>query len=233
MRDPLGMRLFAAVVPPPAVLDHLEEALAAVRAGVNPRDTRGPLRWTEREQRHVTLAFYGQTPEGYVEELGAGLAQVAAGATPFPVALRGAGVFDRRTLWVGVGGDTEALGHLISGAVGVGADLLGRQDERVRSRAHLTIARVRTVARRRPGGRRQGPGAPGGTGPDRRGGPGPSIGSDPAGEVAGLAHALAVYQGPVWEVGEIALVASELGAGPSGGPRHEVLTRYPLGPVAG
>lgn len=227
------MRLFAAVVPPPAVLEHLDEALAAVRAGMNPTDARGPLRWTDPEQRHLTLAFYGETPDGYVEDLGAGLAGVAASTEPFDVALRGAGVFDRRTLWIGVTGDTEALSGVMAGAAGIGTDLLGREDDRARSRAHLTVARVRSAARRHPSGRRRGAGAPGGTGPDRRGGPAAVDAADPGGEVARLAHALAVYHGPTWPVGEIVLMASELGAGPSGGPRHEVLSRFPLGAVAG
>jgi 2'-5' RNA ligase len=34
------------------------------------------------------------------------------------------------------------------------------------------------------------------------------------------AHALAVYRGPAWQVDTVHVVASELGAGRSGGPLH-------------
>lgn len=37
------------------------------------------------------------------------------------------------------------------------------------------------------------------------------------------------YTGPRWHVEDVALVASHLGEGPRGRPRHEVLATYPLG----
>ena len=47
------MRLFLAIRPPRAVLDHLEPAFDGVR------DRAGrALCWTEPEQRHLTLAFH-------------------------------------------------------------------------------------------------------------------------------------------------------------------------------
>ena len=47
------MRLFLAIRPPRAALDHLEPALDGVR------DRAGrALCWTEPEQRHLTLAFH-------------------------------------------------------------------------------------------------------------------------------------------------------------------------------
>lgn len=223
------MRLFAAVQPPPAVLDHLERALELARGGGD--QGRGPLRWTPPEDRHLTLAFYGGTPEGQVEELAAALASVAARTPPFEIALRGAGVFDRRTLWTGVQGDTGVLTGLMAEAGDLGAELLGRTDDRTRSRAHLTVARVRSAARRTPRTR-----PPSGHGAGQGAGHGAGHGSGRAGataDVAALAHALAVYQGPSWTVGEIVLMSSVLGEGPSGGPRHDVVERFPLAAVAG
>ena len=40
---------------------------------------------------------------------------------------------------------------------------------------------------------------------------------------------LDAYEGPPWEVGEVALVASHLGEGPRRHPRHEVVATYELG----
>lgn len=212
------MRLFAAVVPPPDALDHLERALDSVRAGLgtDAHDVRGSLRWTVPEDRHLTVAFYGEVPEGYVDELTVALDRATATTPPFDVSLRGAGLFDRRTLWIGCGGETGPLADLMAAAVGVGREVLGRTDDRVRSRAHLTVARVRNETRR-PKGR------PG------RSGDAPA----PQDDAGALAHALAVYEGPTWTVREVVLVASELGGGPSGSPRHTVVSRFPLLAVAG
>ena len=218
------MRLFVAALPPAPVLDHLERALASVQGALD-HDSRGPLRWTPSGQRHVTLAFYGEVAEGALDDLVTELATVAAGASPVELRLRGAGVFDRRTLWVGCTGDTSELAGLTGDVVEVGRRLLGREDDRLRSRAHLTVARVRGRERGRLS--RQAQSSPNG---DARGGQ--ARGGAP-GDVVALAHALAVYEGPLWLVEEIALVASRLGAGPAGHPVHEVVARLPLRAVAG
>ncbi|NLE72809.1 MAG: RNA 2',3'-cyclic phosphodiesterase [Actinomycetales bacterium] len=204
------MRLFAAVRPPADVLDHLETALASVRAGTEPGPGRGPLRWTPPADRHVTVAFYGEVPQGRLDEVAQALDAAASQVAPFAASLSGAGLFDGRTLWVGCTGEGWAPLMAAAGDVGVG---LGRPADR-RSRPHLTIARARQgggrqgTGRARPGGDRRRPGGP-----------------DPA----ALAHALALYRGPGWTVGEVALVESHLGAGPGGSPRHDVVHVAPLG----
>lgn len=202
----LQMRLFAAVLPPPEVLAHLELALDTVRG---PGVARGPLRWTEAGGRHLTLAFYGDVPDGYLAEVTGALDEVSGTTAPFRLALRGAGVFDGRTVWIGLAGDVDALQSCMRGAGAVGTDVLGR-DPGHRSRAHLTVARVRSRGRRN--GRR--------------------ADTEPA-DVESLTHALAVYSGPTWVVEEIVLMVSNLGAGRGGAPRYDVVHRSPLGAVAG
>jgi len=199
------MRLFAAVTPPDNVLEHLETALASVRGGQGS----GP-RWTLPEARHITLAFYGEVPEGYLDDVVGALDDVAAAHPSFAAALRGAGLFDGRTLWVGCSGD--GWGQLMSAASRIGTDLLGRAEDR-RSRPHLTVARVA------------------GRGRAARG---PARGADPdAVDPAGVAHALALYTGPTWTVDEVALMSSRLGAGRGGSPRYDVVHRSALAAVAG
>src|SRR5690606_21574383 len=129
------VRLFAAVRPAGPALDHLESALAAVGPG------HGQLRWTVRENWHVTLAFYGEVPEGAVDELAAGLERLTADSPSPRLVLRGAGVFSGRTLWVGTGGELAELVALCHGAREVGAEVLGRAEERERVRPHLTVGR--------------------------------------------------------------------------------------------
>jgi 2'-5' RNA ligase len=63
----LNQRLFAAVVPPESVLDHLDGALRRLR------DRPGAPRWVGRDLQHVTLAFFGEVPEATVPALAAAL----------------------------------------------------------------------------------------------------------------------------------------------------------------
>ena len=198
------MRLFAAALPPAEVLDHLALALGTVRG-----PGRGPLRWTEPGDRHLTLAFYGDVPEGYLAEVTGALDDVAGRTAPFRLALRGAGVFDGRTVWIGLAGDI-ALQNLMGAAASVGTEVL-RRDPAQRSRAHVTVARVR----------------------GRRGGRGVSGTGTGAAHAAALAHALAVYEGPGWTVRDVVLMASDLGGGRGGAPRYDVVHRSHLAAVAG
>ena len=207
------MRLFAAVQPPLHVLEHVEQALEAVRGPGDDLGGAGPLRWAPSEDRHLTLAFYGEVSAGAAHDLSAGLAAIAPRYEPFDLQLRGAGVFDRRVFWVGVGGDVEDLGALTGECVDLGAETTGRQDGRVRSRAHLTVARVRSRHRSRSGHHRR-RAEPSDSGPDR---------------VSALAHALAVYAGPVWTVEELVLVESRPGEGRGGGPAYDTVETFPLG----
>lgn len=123
------MRLFASISPSTQAREHLLGALRPISADLGP-----DLRWTDPQQWHLTLAFYGEQPEGAIEDLLGHLAMAAAGARAMELNLRGAGSFNRRNLWVGVGGETPMLKQLM-------ADCLLDPSERSRQRAHLTVAR--------------------------------------------------------------------------------------------
>ncbi|QGQ19566.1 RNA 2',3'-cyclic phosphodiesterase [Cellulomonas sp. JZ18] len=211
------MRLFAAVWPPADVLDHLDLALAAVRPRGGPEE---PVRWTARDAWHLTAAFYGAVPDALADDLAADLEALAGVTAPFELALRGAGVFSHRTLWVGVGGDVDAMSRLSAGARAVGDALGARPDDRPRNRPHLTVGRAR----------------PGSRPPRRRGAPhgarGPGGRTAAAGEpdpVDALAQALAVYDGPAWQVAAVTLVESRPGEGRGGGPLYRTVGEWALG----
>lgn len=123
------MRLFASISPSDAAREHLVSALRPIR-----RDLGADLRWTDPEQWHLTLAFYGEQPNGAVDELLDHLRIAAAGSRAMNLALKGAGSFNRKNLWIGVSGDTGVLKQLM-------ADCLLDPQERRRQRAHLTVAR--------------------------------------------------------------------------------------------
>lgn len=129
------MRLFASISPSTKAREHLLGALRPIRQDLGP-----DLRWTDPEQWHLTMAFYGEQPEGAADDLLGHLAMAAAGSPAMELSLKGAGSFNRKNLWVGVGGDTAVLKRLM-------ADCLLDPEDRSRQRAHLTVARNRARQR--------------------------------------------------------------------------------------
>ncbi len=135
-------RMFAAVMPPPGVLEHLEEFLAPRQeARVEGR----PLRWTPVAQWHVTLAFMEHVPDRAYDDLVARLAAAAARRRPVEARLAGAGAFPdpsrARLLYAGIETDPVELERMATGArhaaVAAGVEVDGQ-----RFRPHLTVARV-------------------------------------------------------------------------------------------
>ncbi|UFU04265.1 RNA 2',3'-cyclic phosphodiesterase [Ruania suaedae] len=201
------MRVFAALWPPERVLDHLEIALAEVIGPGAPALGRVP-----RENLHLTLAFYGEIPDGAAPDVRAALAEEATTTGPLALSLSGSGSFTDRTLWIGLAGEVTALTDLMVACAR--APYAGVGDVR-RPRPHLTVART---------SRRAGAGSRAGHSRRRRDreAAGPSA-------VSVAARALAVYRGPDWVAEEIALVSSRLGEGPGGGPRYRTIDTLPLG----
>ena len=77
-------RLFAAIVPPTEVREHLITALRPIRDGFGTES-----RWTDPDNWHITLAFYGSQPNDAAEVTDI-LAQATAWAPPLELRLRGA-----------------------------------------------------------------------------------------------------------------------------------------------
>jgi 2'-5' RNA ligase len=121
------MRLFVSLRPSAKAVAHLAAALSD-------RPTSRPEQW------HITLAFLGDVdnPEG----LYGGLRAAAARTSPFAVHLAGGGAFTRaRVVWVGVGGDVEALGGLATDVQAACREAGIRLDAH-RFRPHVTVGRT-------------------------------------------------------------------------------------------
>ncbi|MEU7001021.1 RNA 2',3'-cyclic phosphodiesterase [Nonomuraea sp. NPDC046570] len=140
------MRLFAALMPPPEVLDEVERAIAPYRAVVP------GLRWPDRATWHVTLAFFGEVPDRVLPELEVRLARAAARHEVKGLALQGVGAFPSvprgRVFWVGVSGDplTRLADSVRAGARRAGVEYTDAK----RFHAHLTLARSRQESDLRP-----------------------------------------------------------------------------------
>ncbi len=122
-------RLFVAVWPPDDVLDQVAAIDRPAVAG---------LRWTEREQWHVTLRFLGPVPDpgGVVSAL-EGLEAPAAVARLGPRVDR----FGHRILHVPVGGLEAIAAGVVRATAGV-QNRHGRPPDDRPFRGHLTLARA-------------------------------------------------------------------------------------------
>jgi len=136
------VRLFIAVRPPEPVLDQVADLVERLRRSALARGD-DAVRWTTREQWHITLRFLGEVaePEPVVTVLDQ-LGSSAVGATE---ATLGPQVeqLGRQVLCLPSGG----LDELAAGVVAATAALGQPPDDRA-FRGHLTLARIRRRARR-------------------------------------------------------------------------------------
>ena len=180
------MRLFVAVTPPAAAVDHLAAALVAARETGAANRAAGPLlRWVRPQLWHLTLAFFGEVAEAADQAgLQERLARTAHRHPVLALQFRGAGAFSRparaSVVWVGVDGARDPLGKLAASCAAAGRRI-GIDVEKRSYRPHLTVARAK--------------------------------GREPV-DVRTLVTALAGYAGPVWTAAELHLIRSHLGPQP-------------------
>jgi 2'-5' RNA ligase len=139
-----GRRLFVGVPLPDEAARAVTAIVDEVRAAGLPDGARD-VRWVRLDGLHLTLRFLGPTPDELIEPTMAAVTTIAREAEgPIDLELAGAGTFPRaarpRTLWIGVGGATDALEwlarlteqHLVAA---------GWPPEPRPYRPHLTLAR--------------------------------------------------------------------------------------------
>jgi 2'-5' RNA ligase len=137
--------MFVAVVPPPDVVENLDEFLDVRREAAD-------FRWATTEQMHVTLAFLAEVPERRVEDLTERLNRAAAKRTAFDTRITGGGAFpgpvDARVLWAGLQLDDHGRTELERLATGAraAASKAGIEVGGGRFRPHVTVARLRRPA---------------------------------------------------------------------------------------
>ena len=121
------------------------QCIGGLVAGLREAGVRG-LRPVNAQGVHLTLKFLGDVSMSTVGDVSAALEGAAAEARPFDLELRGVGGFPDlrrpRVLWVGIGGDLEALQRLYE-AVEEALAPLGFPPEGRTFTPHLTLARLR------------------------------------------------------------------------------------------
>jgi RNA 2',3'-cyclic 3'-phosphodiesterase len=136
------MRLFVAIVPPPDVLDGLEEA-------VRPHlDAVEGLRWARRDLLHVTLTFLGEVDDRTLDRLLPRLERAVGRHERMALSLAGAGAFPSngahaRVLWTGLYGDRRRLARLAASTTAAGRRAGTLPDKHKGFRPHMTLARSR------------------------------------------------------------------------------------------
>jgi 2'-5' RNA ligase len=135
------LRMFVAL----QTSDQLLDLLAQIQRQLQARLPTGSVRWTRRDQLHLTLRFLGDVPAGQVEALAAALREAGAGCPPLRLGLEGAGCFPNarnpRVLWIGVNGDLPQLEELQQ-RVEIAMTGFGDHREERAFHPHLTLGRV-------------------------------------------------------------------------------------------
>ena len=133
------MRMFVAAVPPPEVVEHLEEFLSVRRDAA-------AYRWTVPDQWHVTLAFLAEVPDRAYDDLVERLTRAARKRHPVRATIAGGGAFPNvgraKVLWAGLElDDAEELRRLATGSRAA-ASKAGIEVAGERFKPHITVART-------------------------------------------------------------------------------------------
>jgi len=139
------IRAFVAVALPGRLLDKVQAEQGRLD-GRLARASRSAIRWTLREQLHLTLKFFGNVQIEALDALQQTLSRAVAGIGGFELSLAGLGCFPSpqrpSVVWLGLDGSVSALATL-QGNVERETAAFGSHSETRPFHPHLTIGRVK------------------------------------------------------------------------------------------
>ncbi|HUR45270.1 MAG TPA: RNA 2',3'-cyclic phosphodiesterase [Candidatus Saccharimonadales bacterium] len=145
MEDQHRLRLFVAIPLPSEVKDVLTGLQSTLKAS-----TGDAVRWTPREQMHLTLLFLGGVPHSQLEPLQNKLQEACASGQSLTIRAQGLGYFPNarkpQVIWCGVEGEIELLQKIQKHL----QEALRPWCERIETRPfhpHLTLGRLRQGSR--------------------------------------------------------------------------------------
>lgn len=146
MADGELFRLFIAVTLPEEVKAKIEAAQAELRQALP-----GPgVRWTRREQFHLTLKFLGDMDAARVEALKEAIRAACQGFNALHLRAERVGFFpdlrSPRVVWVGVQDRTDQLPRLQQAVEGATQYFTAEREEQ-RFTGHVTFARIKSISR--------------------------------------------------------------------------------------
>jgi 2'-5' RNA ligase len=149
----MSSRLFVAVIPPTEAIEDLRDFVeprrdhnvASRKSSPRSGTDDAPLRWTEPEHWHITLAFLPSVIERCYDDLVERLADAARRRATIGLSIVGAGAypdpFRAKVLWAGVQGDLDELARCATGARNA-ANAAGTEVDGGAFAPHVTLARV-------------------------------------------------------------------------------------------
>lgn len=136
-------RLFIALEVPEPVKDRIEQAQRALRDACR----RADVRWTRREQFHLTLRFLGQVEATRAEALAVALRSATAEIRALQLTAGKIGFFPGahrpRVVWAGLDGGSGLL--TLQQAVAIAAAPYTSEPAEKEFSGHITLARIREI----------------------------------------------------------------------------------------
>ena len=126
----------------------LPKALGKVACDLKPTVAANPaaVKWVVEENIHLTLRFIGPTAPGELERINGLLSDLVPRHKDFSLSISGVGCFPKkerpRVLWLGIGGEVNALINLVA-AINSGLEQLGYPNKERDYSPHVTIGRIR------------------------------------------------------------------------------------------
>jgi RNA 2',3'-cyclic 3'-phosphodiesterase len=146
MADTEQFRLFVAVTVPDGIKSKIQEAQAELRQVLTQRS----VRWSRRDQFHLTLRFLGDVDETRVEALAEALRAACRGFGALHLRAEKVGFFPDlrypRVAWVGVQDQAEQLPRLQQAVEAASASFTTQKKEE-RFTGHVTLARIKGIER--------------------------------------------------------------------------------------
>ena len=106
------------------------------------------IRWVDPENIHITLKFFGETPEHHIPGINAALQEAAASMNSFSINIANTGIFgssyNPKVIWFGIDPHEEIT--MLSSHIFDKLEHAGIPKDRQNFVPHLTIARMKFLA---------------------------------------------------------------------------------------
>jgi RNA 2',3'-cyclic 3'-phosphodiesterase len=144
--EPRTWRLFIAIPLPEPVKDAIEQAQAELRRALPDAG----VRWTKREQFHLTLKFLGDVEAARVDSLKGSLSRACEKFAALPLRVERVGFFPQarspRVIWVGVN-DSGGMLQRLQGGVEMATAEFTQEKPEGQFAGHITLGRIKAITR--------------------------------------------------------------------------------------
>jgi RNA 2',3'-cyclic 3'-phosphodiesterase len=141
------VRLFIAILVPEEVKAEIKATQSAMREVAR----HASIRWTSREQFHLTLKFLGDVQRDIVPALTVALQSACAAYRRLELSATGVGFFPDanrpRVLWIGVTDSSNQLTELQRAVESTTSKFVAEQQRQEHFHGHITLARIKEARR--------------------------------------------------------------------------------------